>query len=234
MNEFPFNKEELEITETRKIRRLKLNQVFNSILVAFNLERGGLYTVKQLFANPGKLIENYVGEGRLRYVGPFRLLIITTTIAFILLQYSTTFDEFRAGFYEGIQNPELFSIIESASKYFNILLWLFLPVAALFSWFFNRKRQYNYAENLAFQTYVFSLTNIITMFTIFDKLISPAVIVVIIYAAFTFYYIYSYKAFFKKGWFRSTLEVAVQYTLSSFVYFFFLFGMLFAYYALTQ
>lgn len=219
MDDFPFNEDEIEITETRSIRRLRLNQIFQSILIAFNLERGGLYTVKRLFLNPGELVEEYVATGRYRYIGPFRLLIVTTAITFFILQNSAAFEEFRSGFYEGVQNEELYTFIEISSKYFNILLWLFVPVAALFSWAFNLRRGYNYAENLAFQTYVFSLTNIIAMITVFDRVLNPTVVISIVYLAFTFYYIYSYKVFFKKPWWRSVIDVGVQYFLSSTIYF---------------
>lgn len=219
MDEFPFNEDEIEITETRSIRRLKVSHVFESILMAFNLERGGLYTVKQLFVNPGELAEEYVAKGRLRFMGPFRLLIITTTITFFILQNSVVFQDFRSGFYEGIQNDKLYAFIENSSRYFNILLWLFVPIAALFSWVFNLKRGYNYAENLAFQTYVFSLTNIIAMLTIFDRLVNPTIVISVVYLGFTIYYVYSYKVFFKKAWWRSIVDVAVQYFLSSTIYF---------------
>ena len=219
MDEFPFNEDEIEITETRSIRRLKVSHVFESILMAFNLERGGLYTVKQLFVNPGELAEEYVAKGRLRFMGPFRLLIITTTITFFILQNSVVFEDFRSGFYEEIQNDKLYAFIENSSRYFNILLWLFVPIAALFSWVFNLKRGYNYAENLAFQTYVFSLTNIIAMLTIFDRLVNPTIVISVVYLGFTIYYVYSYKVFFKKAWWRSIVDVAVQYFLSSTIYF---------------
>ena len=133
MEDFPFNEDEIEITEVRSVRRLKVTHVFESVLMAFNLERGGIFTLKRLFTNPGQLVQDYVAKGRFRYFGPFRMLIITTAIAFFLLQYSESFAEFKKGFYAGVQNEDLFAFIEGASQYLNILLWLFVPVAALFS-----------------------------------------------------------------------------------------------------
>ena len=39
-------------------------------------------------------------------------------------------------------------------KYFNLVLFLSVPVSALFSWMFFRKSGYNYAENLIFNTFI--------------------------------------------------------------------------------
>ncbi len=222
MAEFPFEQQELEVTETRTIKRLQVKNLFSEVLQAFNLERGGIYTVKQLFLNPGGLIKGYIGKDRLKYTSPFKLLIITTTVTFILLQYSTSFLQFREGFYLGMKNKEMLTLIENSSRYFNILLWLYLPIGALITWLFNRKSTYNFAENLAFQTYVFSLSNLIMMVVVLDVILSSTFIMLIIYIAFTFYYLYSYKVFFNKGWMRTTIEMTIIYFLSSIVYFFML------------
>ncbi len=222
MAEFPFEQQELEVTETRTIKRLRVKNLFSELLQAFNLEHGGIYTVKQLFLDPGALIKGYIGEDRLKYTSPFKLLIITTTITFIFLQYSSTFLEFREGFYVGMKNKDLLTILENSSKYFNILLWLYLPIGALFTWLFNRKSKYNFAENLAFQTYVFSLSNLIMMMVVLDVILGTMFIGLMIYIAFTFYYLYSYKVFFSKGWLRTIIEMTLIYVLSSIVYFFML------------
>ena len=41
---FPEDKTEVEVTEKRTIKRLQVKNLFQSILQAFNLERGGIYT----------------------------------------------------------------------------------------------------------------------------------------------------------------------------------------------
>ncbi|MFW5762393.1 MAG: hypothetical protein ACOCXH_15575 [Cyclobacteriaceae bacterium] len=57
----------IEVTETRIIRRVTLKGFVTSVLDAFNIERGGIYTLKRLFSNPGNMSFHYLGEGRFRY-----------------------------------------------------------------------------------------------------------------------------------------------------------------------
>ena len=72
------------------------------------------------------------------------------------------------------------------------------------------------------------------MFAIFDLVLNRTVVVAVVYIAFTFYYVFSYKVFFGRSWGRSMLDVLVQYILSSTIYFILLNGILLGAYALTK
>lgn len=225
-DEFPFNPETIEIAETRTVRRLRVRNFINEILQSFNLERGGIFTLKQLFINPGLAVKNYIGAGRLQYTGPFKLLIITTTIAFLLLPFTATFTEFKSGFYAGVSDARILAIIEQSAKYFNLLLWLYIPVAAFFTWLINRKRLFNFAENLALHTYVFCLSNMVMLLLALDHIVNPILVVNVVYVAFTAYYIYAYKVFFNKKWLSAIVEMFLLYLVSSIVYFILLIGLM--------
>lgn len=225
MAEFPFEEKEIEVVQSRKIKRLELRNVFDAILQAFNLERGGVYTVKQLLLDPGELVRRYISTGRLNFTSPFKLLIITTTIVFLLLQQSASFQDFREGFFVGLKNGKIRNFIDDASRYFNILLWIFIPIGAFITWLFNIKGRFNFAENLAYQTYLFSLTNIIMMFMVIDVFVPSGLVILTVYIAFVFYYYFSYKSFFQKGWLRTIAEQTVIYLLSSSIYFAVLIGL---------
>jgi hypothetical protein len=224
MAEFPFEEKEIEVVQSRKIKRLELRNVFDAILQAFNLERGGIYTVKQLLLDPGEMVRRYISTGRLNFTSPFKLLIITTTVVFLLLQQSASFQEFREGFFVGLKNSEIQNFIDEASRYFNLLLWIYIPIGALITWGFNYKGKFNYAENLAYQTYLFSLTNIIMMFMVIDVIVPSVFVLLTVYIAFIFYYYFSYKSFFQKGWLRTILEQTLIYLISSTIYFIVLIG----------
>jgi hypothetical protein len=228
-DEFPFNEEAIALTETRTVRRLRVRNVIDEILQSFNLERGAIFTLKQLFVNPGLAVKNYIGVGRLQYTGAFKLLIITTTIAFLLLPFTATFTEFKSGFYAGVSDARILAIIEQSAKYFNLLLWLYIPVAAFFTWLINRKRLFNFAENLALHTYVFCLSNVVMLLLAFDKIANPVLVLNVVYVLFTAYYIYAYKVFFSKKWLQAIIEMFLLYLVSSIVYFILLLGLLVVY-----
>lgn len=229
MGGFPENQEQIEIVETRVIRRLKVSNLIHSILQVFNIERGWFYTLKHMFVDPGKMALDYIGEGRLKYTPPFRLLFITTTIAFFLFRYSRSANEFTEGVFAGVKNPEVIDLLNKAGEYFNVLIWLYIPIAGFFTWVVNRKSKFNYAENLVFQTYFFVLTNTLAMLIILERVAETMLWSLIITVLLVFYNVFGYKNFFSKSWLRSFLESLALYLFSSTIYFILLIALAVAY-----
>ncbi|MEM7551915.1 MAG: DUF3667 domain-containing protein [Bacteroidota bacterium] len=157
----------IHITQERTINRITLKETILDALSAFNLERGLLYTVKLLFSRPGHLIRSYLNEGRFQIFNVFRLLFLTTALSITLI-YVSDFSEFLGGIEEGWNNYEY---DEQASQkindlqkvffeWYNLLLWIAIPIYALFSFIFNRKSGYNYAEHMVMQSFYVSGMNI--------------------------------------------------------------------------
>ena len=223
MKAFPEDTDQITVQETHIIKRLKFNNLFSAFLQSLNLERGWIFSLKRLFINPGKMALDYAGAGRMRYVTPFKMLFITTTLAIIALKYSGSIELFAQGVEEGSENdPAVINIIEEAVQYFNVIIWLYIPIAAFFTWLANRKSQLNYAENLVLQAYFFVLTNIATLFLVFDKISPHFIWNMLLFAFFMFYNVYIYKGFFSKKWFRSIIESTLLMAVSSVFYFLFL------------
>lgn len=65
-------KEPLIYNEKRTIRRLTFKGWLLNVLEAFDLEKGGIYTLKLFFTNPGKLVRKYLGSERYKVVAPFK------------------------------------------------------------------------------------------------------------------------------------------------------------------
>ncbi len=230
MEEFPTEEEPLDITETRQVKRITFRQVLNSAFDAFNVDRGGIFTLKNLLIDPGAAVRDYLGANRYHYTPPFRLLIITTAIALFLISQAEFINEANPTFSmdpnfeldptveikDPTANPEASDKIDITAEttkllgdiqgYFNLILWTFLPVITLFSFLFNLKRRFNFAEHLVFQTYMFSVSNIISFLFPLDHLLG-GVAILIIYLLFFFYYIYGYKEFLGKSWRRSFFEM---------------------------
>jgi len=219
MEYFPTEEEPLDITETRSVKRITIKQVFQSAFDAFNVDRGGVFTVKNLFFDPGAAVRDYLGANRFHYTPPFRILIVTTAIALFLISQSAFTEniqtEFTADINDAVGEQEketvdvtdhVRSLLEELQPYFNLLLWTFIPFIALFTWLINLKGSFNFAEHLVFQVYLFCLSNIIGFLFPLDHLIPSFIVFLIIYVLIFFYYIYGYKEFLKKSWIRSVLE----------------------------
>ena len=128
--------DELEVTEKRTIKRLTIRNLFASALEAFNIERGGVFTIKRLFTAPGHLVTDFIGAGRYRYVGPFKLLVITTTLALLILSQSHFGGSLNVEFDKSLGVSEGMKAMTEAYKrmlpYLNLVLWIYIPIMALF------------------------------------------------------------------------------------------------------
>lgn len=210
--------ETVEVTETRRINRISVAQIFRSFLDAFNLDRGVLFTMKQLFMNPGKAIVSFLGTGRYHFVPPFRLLIVTTAIVMYLISLSKSVAEFGTGFNEGVSDvndaTKVMEVQQAMASYMNLILWTFIPVIALLTYSLNRKKGFNFAEHLVFQTYLFCIANIFGFFLPLDHYLPISVIWLIVYLPMVFYYIYGYRFFLAKSWLRAVLEMTIIFLVS--------------------
>lgn len=223
MEEFPENKTEIEVVDKRIVKRITISNFASNVLEAFNISRGGVYTVKRLLINPGQLAKDFVGVSRHRITPPINVLIISTAIVLILANRIDAFSNILDGSLntnpnsptqENVNNE----VIQVFASYFNLLLWLYIPIAAIFSLILNRKRGFNYAENLVFQTYNLCLTNFVFIAT-FPLVYYSLVWFSNVYMAIALIYmIYAYKEFFRKKWIRSILETVTLFITSSIVW----------------
>lgn len=225
--------ERIEVTETRTIRRLSLKRTFQSMLDAFNLDRGVIFTLRRLFIDPGNAIVAFLGTGRYHYIPPFRILIVTTAIVLYLISFSESAADFERGFAEGGSGSEtslqVQEVLNRLSNYTNLILWTFIPFFALLTYVVNYKRRFNFAEHLVFHTYLFSLANIFGFLMPLDNFLPAELVLVLVYVPMLFYYVFAYRSFLEKGWLRSSIEMMTLFLLSSAVWFlFFSFSLVFA------
>jgi hypothetical protein len=231
MNQFPTEEEPLDVTEIRTVKRITMAQVLRSAVDAFDLDRGGIYTMKQLFIDPGKAVRDYLGANRFHYVPPFRILIVTTAIALFLIglaefseQASTDFStgyeasvQYNGGDQEKSRKAmkSMIHFFGEIQGYFNIILWTFIPFAALFSWLINLKAKFNFAEHIVFQTYLFCVSNMVSFLFPLDHILPGWVIFLVVYILILFYYIFAYKEFLLKSWLRSLFEMIFIFFFST-------------------
>ena len=212
----------LELVQRRSVRRFKLSNVFYWILDGFSMDHGAFYTIKNLFYRPGEMVRSYLYQGRLDFTPPIRLLLVTTTLVLIAFKYSSV-NQFTI---ETLKGPDasLSSsegsayIMKMLEDYTNVILWLFIPCMALFSWLFNRKSGYNYAENLVLNTYYTVFVNIIFLMFLADKWIDNSILMTIYIILSTFHYMLSLKGMFQVTWIKSFWQTILIFVITLIFY----------------
>jgi hypothetical protein len=204
----------IRITEEREFKRFSLRNIISSFLATFNLERGLWFTLKAIFLSLHFLVDEYLGEGRLKFIAPFRILILTTGLALVLLM-----DSFLSGWNNHETGDSDFSAAGSQffQNYFNTLIWIFIPILALISYWFNRIAAFNYAENLVIWTYLTSVGNILTLL-MFRPVGSSNFWAFLSGLLTVLYFVFYYHSLYPKSWFRTSWESLVVLILSFIIY----------------
>lgn len=128
------------------------NFIFHDVLHGtFHIERGMLFTAKEALIRPGKAALDYISGKRKRYYNVFYLILITIA----LMMFARHFDE---SFTNKEQTTEVIQVkpyINEASKKIDdllaqknkIIIFLFVPFAALNSFILFRRKKLNLSEH---------------------------------------------------------------------------------------
>ncbi|MEM6643704.1 MAG: DUF3667 domain-containing protein [Bacteroidota bacterium] len=212
----------IQITENRKVKRITVWQSVADFLDAFNVERGLIYTIKLLFTRPGRLIRFYLEEGRYRVVNAFRLLIITTAVSLLLLNYSNSFEALYE--VQGSSDAEAQKVSDLLGKIFrdwyNLIIWLSIPFYALFSFLLFRKyEKLNYAEHVVTQSFYISISNIIIICLFpLSFLIKTEIFFLISLCVGTFYYGFIFYTMYQARGFWFFMRIVFSFFLGNISY----------------
>lgn len=215
--------------------RYTLKHLFNLTLDSFNLQKGLFYTLKMLFTNPGKVINDYL-EGRSKdFYNPLKYLILIASINAILMLWFNIFETNIAAANELMgEDPEgnkLQQLVAGYVRtYLNVFALVVLPFYSLVSkWVFNKFRLH-YAEHLIINGYLFAQYTLLQMttYTLFSFIpglskLSMAFSVVV----FITYYSYAFRGVFKIRFFKSLLSSILIYILGFVLFMLFIIVVLF-------
>lgn len=113
----------------------------------FHLDKGFLFTIKELFTRPGHSIREYIQGKRASHFNYFTTLILLLTIGYFLSKVAKVE---LIELYEGSMDG-LMKVLKDYSK---ITIFLGLPVYALSSYVLFKKSKQNYTENLVINLFM--------------------------------------------------------------------------------
>ncbi len=123
----------------------------------FNLDRGFLFTTKQIIVNTRKLISEYLSGGTKKYTHPFRFLFVWVTINTLITISTGVFDNLDQFEDYGFKiDEEGKQIMDYIKKYMTIIAMSGIPFISLTSYLISKKRKLFYTEHLIISSYAYA------------------------------------------------------------------------------
>jgi len=219
--------------------RLSIKEIKREVFSYFNFEKGLLFTIVFMLKKPDRLIALYLHENRRMVFNPLRYLLLAVAVSTVVTINNPGF----ISMIEGLQQ-EQYSTINSVDTKFGLNIWetmikmqeIFLsyqnvvilfsiPLISWITWKFFNKKGFNYAENLAINSFVYG-TNYWTSVLLglfhylFDYKIFMYFLTIFSFGLIT----YLYKSIFEAQVVRSFLGAVINYIP------FFLVGMIFQFF----
>ena len=147
--------------QNSKVDKLNLPNFLTEISDSvFQLNRGLLYTIKELFTRPGNAIRDFIQGKRKEYFKPIAYVLTLSTIYFLVSQISdspTLIDDFLSGASEGVQDKDSitkFPIVDWLSNNYAYTTLLLIPIFSLASFISFLGLGRNYLENIVINSYI--------------------------------------------------------------------------------
>lgn len=125
-----------------------------------HLDKGILYTVKELFTRPGHSIREYIEGKRVKHFKPISLVLVLAGILGLLYHFFhinllegnvvlTAHDEEGSKFIDAFNNT-----INWITEHYALVTVLLLPVLALCTFWVFKKAHFNFVEHLVLNAYL--------------------------------------------------------------------------------
>lgn len=203
----------------------------------FQINRGFLFTIKELTVRPGHAIRDFINGKRKPFYKPLSFLLVTTTI-YIFTAYILDIESFLANFLNsmlegwnsaGSENEVALQSDEGIIGWLKTnqtyLVFCLVPIYALSSFIIFIKNKYNYYEHLVLQIYItgqqFLIASVLTCILLFYKDLAGEVVAIvsICYSLFVYYQFFKEKKFISIGFRYTLIQVLffILYFIISFV-----------------
>lgn len=115
-----------------------------------HLDKGILYTLKNLVFNPGYTIRSFLAGKRVMHYNIFALFIIVIAIKTLIDYHISDGDMFNS-----LKNKDTdVRINEAVDHYYKFFYLLSIPLLSIFSYLFSKRLHYNYTEHIVFNCFL--------------------------------------------------------------------------------
>jgi hypothetical protein len=143
--------------QSSKTEQLSFHFLVHEIQHALvHLDKGFLYTARELFTRPGHTVREFIEGKRVKHFKPFSLVIVLTTILAILYHY------FNIDFFQGRgfnNDPQTTGITpqkinEWLLNHFSLTTFIFLLFSSIASYLVFKKYKYLFVEHLVINAFL--------------------------------------------------------------------------------
>ncbi len=159
------------------LKRIDGHYIMHEIEHVLHVERGILYTIRELTINPGQNIRTYLSENRSKLVKPIIFIIITSLLYSLTISFFHIEDRYIT-FQGGEQSTafKIFKWIEGYYGYASIIVGIFI---AIWLRLFFRKHGYNLFELLILLCFVMGMAMLIfSLFAVLQGLTNVNLMVI--------------------------------------------------------
>lgn len=193
-------KEVDNLEKGNKLKRIDSSYIIHEITHLLHLESGFLFTVKQLFIRPGKLVRSFIFEDRSKITKPIIFLIFSATLFTVVFHFFHIKYEFFSlnqkigNIDQYLEKKALSEWVNNHIGYSSLIIGFFI---ALWLKVFFIKHNYNIYEITVLLCYSFGQTLlIIVVFSLLEFLLKIKLITIIGVFTGYFYTFWSIGQFF--------------------------------------
>lgn len=199
-----------------KVSRINLSHLIEELQFSFlHINKGMLYTVKELFIRPGYTIKSYLSGKRIQYFKPFAFLLIWGSIYSLVLHFFNVYPDSE-------MNKEESPILNYSYIYnwyyshYSLVQLLIIPFYALSSYILYRKSNYNYIENLVIYSYTHGIKVIILLlfYPLFYYTHSEHVYLITLAILYIYNISVLAQIFKKSSWYKAILKAIISIVLA--------------------
>lgn len=133
----------------------------------FHVDRGILYTIKELITRPGESIREYLSGKRITHFKPFSFILILGTIYGFICFFLKVYPENSFAYLQTDAAANNYSqlVFDWMYGHYSFVMLAFIPFYALASYIVFKKSGYNFVEFLVISSYIVGMQILILILT---------------------------------------------------------------------
>lgn len=154
----------------KKYKRIDKKYIWDEIqYTVLHTNKGFLYSIKNIFKNPGKTAKDYIDGNRVNHYKPILLVFVLSGISTFISYKILNLNEVMTKFFSQQQvNSKMMSEVMSfVSSYNSAIMLILIPLFALTTKIAFRKWGHNYYEHIIMNAYILTFYTLISIFFIY-------------------------------------------------------------------